>query len=57
MLAVEQALHHDFIALVALFVAGDSRRIGGVKALLCCGRVVPVTTIMVVSITMVKARV
>jgi hypothetical protein len=56
-LAGEQALYHDSIALEALFAAGDNRRIGGVKALLCCGRVVPVATIMVVSITMVKARV
>jgi hypothetical protein len=56
-LAVEQALHHDSIALEELFAAGESRRIGGVRALLCCGRVVPVATIMVVSITMVKARV
>jgi hypothetical protein len=55
-LAVEQALHLDSIALEALFVAGNSRRIGGVRALLC-GRVVPVAIMTVVSIIMVKARV
>lgn len=56
-LAGEQALHLDFIALEALFVDRDSRGIGGVRALLCCGRVVPVAIMTVVSITTVKARV
>jgi len=50
------ALHHDFIALEALFVAIDIRRISDVRALLC-GRVVPVATMKMVSIIMVKARV
>lgn len=56
MLAVKQALRPDFITLEARFVFGDSRGIGGVRVLLC-GRVVLVATTVVVSITMVQARV